>query len=123
MAVKSFLLACLSGWLFLITSAPLAAQEVRLTAKDIDIFIKMANLPTGNDPAMERLFAQTGRDQDSFEDVLLKIVGISTMIDQGITNVNEMSDSLGLYISPEEYNLVNKRKGEVLPAVDNMFNR
>ncbi|MDR2368281.1 MAG: hypothetical protein LBF58_09275 [Deltaproteobacteria bacterium] len=123
MKPKSLILALVSCVFFFALASPLPAQDVTVTSKDVDIFIKMANLRTDDRQAMEKLFAQTGRDADAYEDVMAKILGIITMIDQNETNVNEMSDSLGVRISQAEYNLVNKRKREIMSAVVKMFNK
>ncbi|MDR2302452.1 MAG: hypothetical protein LBF38_10485 [Deltaproteobacteria bacterium] len=99
------------------------AQDVTLTAKDIDTFIKMANVKADDKAALEKFFSQSGRDADAFEDVMGKIIGIASMIDQNVSDVNEISDSLGVKISKAEYDLVNRRKGEVMSAVVKMFNK
>jgi hypothetical protein len=123
MKMKLILVTFFSGLLFFALAWPLMAQEVTLTAKDVDTFIKMANVRAGDKQGLEKIFSQSGRDPDSFEDVLGKIVGIAAMIDDNVTDLKQMSDSLGVNISKAEYNLVNSRKREVMSALVKMFNK
>lgn len=123
MKTKSLVFTFFLGLLFFVLATPLLAEDIKLTAKDVDTFIKIGNLKQNDKQGLEKIFKQSGRDEDAMEDVLGKIIGIASMIDQGETDVNEMSDSLGVDISKAEYNLVNSRKREVMNALTKMFGR
>ncbi|MDR2455765.1 MAG: hypothetical protein LBE49_04130 [Deltaproteobacteria bacterium] len=122
MRLKRLAALALPVLVFCLFSAPLMA-DITLTAKDVDTFIKMANMNTRDEKAMEKLLTQSGRDKNSLEDALEKILGIISMIDQNETNLAEISDSLGEEVTRAEYNLVNKRKSEIMRAVAKMYKR
>jgi hypothetical protein len=125
MRLKRLAALALPVMIFCLLAAPLPlmADKVTLTSKDVDTFVKIAGLNTRDQKAMEKLVSQSGRDEDSLEDVFEKILGIIAMIDQNETNLAEISDSLGEEVTRAEYNLVNKRKGEIMRALVKMQKR
>ncbi|MDR2368030.1 MAG: hypothetical protein LBF58_07985 [Deltaproteobacteria bacterium] len=124
MRLKSPFVSLFACLVFFAVALPLAAQGVTLaakgvtlTAKDVDIIIQMSDLASDDKRGMEKLIAQSGRDQEALGGVMFKIIGIASMIDGNVTDVGQISEALRVPVSPAEYDLVNGRKGEVMAAV------